>query len=117
MAASYNDGTVQYGSRVVTINAVAYVADNIEITRPTNIIERTQEAGEPSGWVAVPGFPTGTATLQLASGATVIPTLGLTFSTDFGAGAETWAIVEVGQPEAKDAEKKVNITFRKDIAA
>lgn len=115
MAASYNDGTVQYGSRTITFNtAGVFVADNIEVTRPTNIIERTQQLGEPSGWVAVPGFVTATATLQIANGAT-LPLLGDFFNATFVAsiGSEKFVLVEIGQPEAKDGEKKLSVTFRK----
>lgn len=113
MSAFTNDGTVQYGSRVLTINGVDYVADNCEVTRPSKTIERTNEIDEPSGQVSYEGFVTGSATLQLATGSTVIPILGQEFSTTFGASSETFYIDSVTQPESKDAEKKVNITFRK----
>jgi hypothetical protein len=113
MAATYNDGAVPYGSRVLTINAVTYVADAFTITRGTKIIERNNELGEPSGWVAVATVPTGTATLQLAAAATAIPTLGLTFTITEG----TFALIDVGQPEGEGDTKKVTISFRKDIVA
>jgi len=115
MSAFTNDGTVQYGSRVLTINGVDYVADNCEVTRPSKTIERTNEIGEPSGQVSYEGFVTGSATLQLATGSTAIPVQGLEFSTTWVAsiGPETFYIDSVTQPESKDAEKKVNVTFRK----
>lgn len=115
MAAFKNDGTVQYGSRVLTINAVAYVADNINVNRPGKTIERTNELDEPSGQVSYSGFVTGSATIQLATSATAIPVQGLTFSTTFvtSIGSETFYIESVDQPEEKAGEKKVNINFRK----
>ena len=115
MAAIVNDGSVQYGSRVLSINSVSYVADNIEVNRPTKTITRTNELDEPDGQVTYADYVTGSATLQLESGATVIPVAGLTFSATFIAsiGAETFYLENVDQPEVKDAEKKVNITFRK----
>lgn len=113
MAVVYNDGSVLYGSRQITLStAGAVIADSIEVTRPSNVIERTNYVGEPSGWVAVPGFVTGTASLQLAS---TVPVLGETFSTTFGASSETFVLVEVGQPEEKGSLKMVNVTFRKQI--
>jgi len=114
MGEVYNSGTVQYGSRVLSINSVNYIADNIEVTRPTNVIERNDQINEANGWVAVPGHVTGTATLQLATGSTAIPVLGNTFSTTIGgATAETFVIVELSAPEDKASEKKINISFRK----
>lgn len=111
----YNDGTVQYGSRVFTINSVAYVADNISVNRPTKEIERTNQIGEPSGSVGVAGFVSGSATLQLASGATVEPTAGQTFAVTFdsGIGAETFFVTSPSRAETKDGEIKLNITFKK----
>jgi len=116
MSAFKNDGSVQYGSRVLTINSVAYVADNVAVERPSKIIERTNEIDEPSGWVGYAGFVSGTAQIQLASGATVIPVAGFTFSTTFVASidAETFTLTDVSQPEEKGGEKKVNISFKKN---
>lgn len=117
MALPYLDGTVAYGSRQVTFStAGAMVADSIELTRPTNVLERTNELGAPSGFVVVPGFVTGTATVQLPTGGTV-PTLSETFTVNFGGGNELFVVTEVGQPESKDALKVVNVSFRKDVVA
>lgn len=115
MAVIYNDGTVQYGSQVLVIPKTTgsnYVADDIEITQPTNVIERTDELGEPSGQVLVAGFVTGTATLQLATGITP-PDLGdlLTIAT------VDYIVSEVGATEVKDGEKKCRISFRKKVSA
>lgn len=112
-----NDGSVQYGSRVINLGSASYIADNIEVTRPSTIIERTNEVGEPNGQVAIAGFVTGSATLQLASGSATIPALGAEFAESFGAGSETFFVSEVSQPESKDGEKKVNVSFRKKYNA
>ena len=86
MAATYNDGTVQYGSKVLTINAVTYAADNITVNRPTKAVDRTNELGEPSGSVGIADFVAGSCTLQLASGSTAEPANGLTFAATFDSG-------------------------------
>lgn len=114
-----NDGTVQYGSRVLTINSVSYIAEQIEVRRPTVIIERRSELNAPNGQVQTDDFVTGTATLQLASGSIVIPENGLTFSTTFvtAIGAETFFLSEIGQPESQGDAKKVTISFRKKYNA
>jgi len=112
-----NDGTVQYGSRVLTINSVTYVAEQIEVRRPTFVIERRNQLNQPSGQVIDDDFVTGTATLQLATGSTAIPTNGQSFTETFGAASETFLISEVGQPEEQGGEKKVTISFRKKYNA
>jgi len=136
MSAFKNDGTVQYGSAVIAIGAITpgnpptvgsttnYVADNITINRPGKTIERTNEIDEPSGQVSYAGFVTGSATLQLATASTLAPFHGKGFSlnskfdpdNDADSDAEVFYIDSVDQPFAKDAETKVNITFRKIVA-
>ncbi|SRR6266568_1671721 len=108
-----NDGSIPYGSRVLTINSVTYVADNLIITRPRKMIERTNHLDVPSGQVSVPGFVSGTATLQLSTDGAV-PLADDTFSDTFvtSIGAETFFLTDIGQPESKDAERKVDVSFR-----
>lgn len=117
MSALHNDGTVQYASRVLSINSVNYVADNITVNRPVKRILRTNELGEPSGSVGVADFVTGSATLQLASGSTAEPQSGSTYTFtvtfDTAIGAETFYVSGVDRSENKDAEKKINIQFIK----
>lgn len=114
MALPYLDGSVAYGARTLVIPTTTgdtFVADSFEVTRPTNVIERTTELGAPSGFVVVAGFVTGTATLQLptTTPATAPPALGEVFEVD----AEEFVVTEVSQPETKDGLKTCNIAFRK----
>lgn len=132
MSAFKNDGTIPYGSQVLSIgtlvpgatptisSGVSYVADNISISRPGKTIERTNQLDEPSGQVSYPGFVTGSATLQLATTSTLVPLHGkhfvlTVFDTDGDADndVEAFYIDSVDQPISKDSETKVNITFRK----
>lgn len=131
MSAFKNDGTVQYGSKVLSIgtlatgpvinSGVSYVADNITVNRPGKTIERTNEIDEPSGQVSYKGFVTGTATLQIATGSTLIPEHGQAFILTIfdGDGTPSANVIEafyidsVDQPYEKSGETKVNITFRK----
>lgn len=111
MSAAYNDGALPYGSRILTINAITYIAENVEITRPTQNIQRRDELNEPSGAVYVDDFATGNATLQLAAATTAVPTIGQTFTATFGSGSETFVLTEVGQPESQGEAKKVSVNF------
>lgn len=121
MAALKNDGTVFYGSKVLTVGSsgggsggTTYVADNIELTRATGAILRTNELGEPSGRVMfkndVDSF---TCTLQLASSATVPPSLGweTTVTFDATSGAEIFYLDKLSQTFVKDGEVKLSATF------
>lgn len=117
MAAFKNESTVQYGSVVLTIDSVTYVADNFTINRTSKTILRTNEIDEPSGQVSYKGeVDTGTAQLQLAAGDTDYPVQGDTFTGDYGFGSETYYITDISLPLTKDGEKKVNITFRESLA-
>ena len=81
------------------------------------MIERRNQLNQPSGQVIDDDFVTGTATLQLATGSTAIPTNGQSFTETFGAASETFLISEIGQPEEQGGEKKVTISFRKKYNA
>lgn len=115
-AGTKNDGGLVFGSQVLTIDSVAYVAENISVDAPSAVIEQKNIYGVPSGQVIVEGFVTGTATLQLASSATVLPTIGDAFQLTTVGGVSVYFLVsQVGQAFSQDAETKVNISFRKRI--
>jgi len=105
---------VPYGSRLLTIDGAKYIAEDIEVTRPTTVIERLNEYGEPHGQVIIPQFVVGTATLQMPTSSWA-PDLGDTFTATFhvSSSAETFMISELGQPESSTTDKKIRISFRK----
>lgn len=119
----YNDGTVQYGSRVLVLKDAAsgnpydtYVCDGVSIRRPIKKIERTNEGGEPSGSVGVPGFVDGTLTgMQLANDNTKEPLNGLVFTLQFDVafGVETFIVHDITRNEGKDVEKKFSANLTK----
>lgn len=124
MAASYNDNTIQYGTHDLNIiypNSVSmgvFVCDNITINRPTKVIQRTDNLGEPTGSVGVPDFVNGSGTMQLANASSVEPAAGCTFTENFQVGvAETFFIHSVGLATTKDGEKKVPFSFIKKYGA
>lgn len=117
MAVIHNDGNVQYGSVIMTIptSGVAYIANAAEVTRPSKKITRVDKLGEPDGFALVADFVTGSATLQLASGSTVYPQLGDSFTHTFDAetGSETFVVSNTGQPLSAEGQKFISINFDK----
>ncbi len=106
----YNDNSVPFGSKVITIGGVAYVAEHISLSRPSHIIERKDQIGEPNGWVGTKGFDHGSCTLQIATEDTAYPARGDTFTMDGIDG--TWVIVDTTEPFAQADYFKVNATIR-----
>ena len=96
------------------VGGTTYVADNIELTRATGAILRTNELGEPSGRVVfkndVDSF---TCTMQLASSATIPPSIGweTTVTFDATSGAEIFYLDKLSQSLIKDGEVKLQATF------
>jgi hypothetical protein len=118
-AGTKNDGGVVFGSQVVTINSVAYVAENIDFDDPSKNIVRTNENGVPDGQVFIDDVASGSATLQLASASTVAPPKYAEFSITpvGGAAAITFIVTQVGQRYQSAGETKIPIQFRKKLAA
>lgn len=115
MGAFTNDGSVQANTRVLTINSVAYIAESWSVDREAKVLTRTNELDEVNGHYAYAGDITGSAVLQLASAATVIPRQGYEFTvtTVTGIGAETFFLTRIGQAEAQGEIKKVTVDFIK----
>ena len=107
--------TILYGTRKITIATKVYVCDNFQVTYPSKVIEVTDENDLDSGQIIIPKTPTGSATMQLDAASTV-PAVGAEFETT-GAGAGSYLLTEVGVPEAKDAIRMVQISFRGKIPA
>lgn len=103
--------TLPYGSRVLTIATVAYIAQSFRLDEPGQLIERTTELGAPNGAVLIEQAKTGTATLQLATASTAYPARGAEFTAD----TVTYFITQVGKPEEAAAFKTVEISFREKV--
>lgn len=119
--AAGNDGAVPYGSISITINSVAYIAENITSSKADQLIQRRGATGAPTGCAFVTDFNTGSATLQLATSSTAVPgTYGEVDTNKFtadlfsvGSGTHQWAVTKVGRPYAQLDHMKVDIEFQK----
>jgi hypothetical protein len=103
--------TLPFGSRVLTIATVSYVAQTFRTRSGSSVVERQTEDGEPNGAVGVPEADDGSATLQLATATTAIPARFAEFTED----TITYFITEVGKPEEQRGFKTVEISFRQKI--
>ena len=113
MAALWNDGAIPFGSEVLTINSVAYIAENVSYDNASVVVQRRNEVNEPSGSYGVQDFVTGSATLQKAATGTAVPTPGLTFTRD----SVVYILTKVGEVLAQGDAMKFNIEFSRDYAA
>ena len=117
MADLYNPNNIPHGSRILTINSFAYKADHYPLPKPTKQLGREEVTGEDSEDLFVVGArATGSATLQLATGSTAHPTLGMTFDSPDGALSRKYVLTEIGKPESSGAIKVLNISFA-DVGA
>jgi hypothetical protein len=117
MAAIYNDNSVSYGSRVLSVNSVNYIADNFTVSTPVVEVLRTNESGEPIGSVGIPDFVRGSAQVQMATNAVYL-TYGQNFTCNYANVVNAvFFIQNADYPEDKAGEKKQNITFIKKYGA
>lgn len=103
------DGTQAFAipASPITINSVAYIAEDIDIQNPSKIVEIADANAVPIGQAIIPKNPTGTMTLQLATAATVVPPKGGTFMLVGG----TWYVTDVGTAFKQGEYTKVKCSF------
>lgn len=117
---NYVDNSVPYGSRVLTVSRLGvsqgdYVAEQISLSRPANVIKRYDQVRNPNGAVGQEDFVTGSATLQLATSSSKQLRVGDTFPATFDdiTGSETFWLTSVDQPESQGDYKKQSVQFQK----
>jgi hypothetical protein len=109
MATTLNDGDIPFGSQVVSINSVDYVAEEIEFEEKSTAIYRRNEVNVPNGGVYIKDLVKGKMTLQLASNDTAIPE-GQTVVTMSFRGADTdFVITNVSAPQKQDEIHKLKM--------
>lgn len=118
-----NDGTVQFGSREVTLGAKGvFETDDFKIDQAVTDFVRTNYVNTPTGQVAQKGVFTASATLQLATGATSMPVFGdqvtvLNPVLDSSYGSAVLYVKKVGRAETKNGEIKVPVEFLVSVTA
>jgi len=112
MPTSYSDGIINAHGVKLTIGGVTYIADDVNVERPTKEINVTDENDLPDRSHSYDDFVTGSANLQFL---TQYPAKFETFSYTSNAtiGAETFIVMTVGEPKTKGSIHMVPITFKK----
>ena len=121
MSDTYMDGIAagSFGSRVLVIGGVTYVAESFSYEEGSTTIETRSEVGVPNGVVDVVTNPTGSATLQYpAAGPTSAePARFEVFAANIKGTSTSMVLLTVGMPETQGDVKKVSITFRKKLGS
>lgn len=106
---TYNDGSLTYGSAVLSFTGFAAIADTtFEWTDSSKRVIQTNQYGEPIKKFAIPELKTGSCTIQLPDSGSVSP--GDTFTTDV-TGSQVWMVESVTYPYEKESYRKQNITY------
>lgn len=106
-----SSANLPYGSEVLTIDSITYIAENFTVTQASVTAERMDEDGAPNGFALNVGPKSGSATLQLATTSTAIPQVGHTFTR----GSDTFILTEVGEAQSQNGFKTCPISFRENI--
>lgn len=109
----FQDGTQAFGipDSPITVNSVTYIAEDINLSAPTTVVEIKDPNGIPTGQVLIPQVITGTAKLQFASSSTARPPLGNTFTLQ----SAVFYVSEVGTAYTQGGYVYANISFRMKI--
>jgi hypothetical protein len=111
---AYVDNGVPFGSQAVTIGGLSIVAESINLSAPSTIIERNNQVGDPSGQVIIEGFGSGSAVLQLATTAITVVTIGATFTLIRNNGATVGMVIStVDEPQSQFDSHKQNVGIRR----
>jgi hypothetical protein len=104
--------TLPFGGKVVTINSVAYIARNWKPEKKTREIRRNDENGDENGFMlrAEPTSQSG-LTLQLATSATAIPTMGMEFTVD----TLVYVLTAVGKAEPQGEFWTVDVDYKAKV--
>lgn len=107
--APYNDGNIPYGSVVSTIAGTSYVLEEVDFDDPVTSIVRKNEINIPNGAVYIPDLVKFTATAQLASALTPIPTVCQVITLSYRGVSTDFIVTKVGQPRKQDQILKMKI--------
>lgn len=112
-----SDGTQAFGIEAspVTINAVTYVAESLSFSRTGNRADINDSNGEPLGSVTIPGRVEVSASLQLATATTAVPTVGQNFTLTGTRDDGTYILTSIDEAESAGDYVKCSISGYKQI--
>ncbi len=115
MALPHNDGAVQTGTDILSIDGVSWFAQNISLSRPTKKIRRMDNNGEPDGQKVYADFTEFTCDIQLPDGDTTPPAQGVTFTHQFRdqSAAETYLVADYGETQGQEDQVTIPLTCLK----
>ena len=112
-AGTHSDGSLQFGTQIVTIGTDNFVAEDINYEKGTKPLVRTDIYGVPTAEVLIDEIGTGQCTLQLPAADTSPPAIGSSFTfIDLGGASLPVKISKVGRVSKIDALKMVKVEFR-----
>lgn len=106
-----NDGNIPFGSEKVIINAIEYVAEEIDFHEKSTKLYRRDERNIPNGGVYIEDITEGTMTLQLGSLTTPIPANQSVVTIPFRGADVDWVITDVQQPKKQNDIRKMKMTI------
>lgn len=112
---AYADGNFPFGSQIVTLNGIDYVAEEINFEEPTNEKDRHDQVGNVNAALYQSQKITGTMTLQLASLTTPIPNRFDIVNLIYRNAPKAFLVVKVGQPQKFDDFRKIQVEIREKL--
>lgn len=109
---TFSDGAVAFGSQLITIATVVYVADDIDIQRGTRELDQNNELGVPDKQVLIRTKKRGTLTLQLPTATAAGPALYATVPIKpLGGGvAQNYLISNLGDKFTAEGITKLSVS-------
>lgn len=117
---TYNDGSLQYGSAVLTIDPVA-AGDNFDVIADPEFtfsgnsrrVLQTNQFAEPLKKFGIPELREGSCTVQLPTDKRIYR--GDTFTTDVTTGVTTWIVEGADHPFEKEGYRKQTIRYAEKL--
>lgn len=112
---AYSDNGGPFGSQIVTINGVDYVAEEINFEEPTTEKDRHDQVGNVTGSIYQAQKINGTMKLQLATNNTPIPNRFDVTNLIYRNAPKAFIISNVGQPQKFDDFRYINVQIREKL--
>lgn len=107
------DGTQRFAiaNSPLNINNVTYIAEDVSVEEPSEVVDIEDDEGIPTGQVIISKKRRLTATLQLATSSTALPTRGLTFDHE----GNNYYVESIGKNEAQKQYAKIPLVAVEQI--